>query len=116
MSTPFGERLRALRHERGVTLKQLAHALGVSEAYLSAVETGRRPRPTPARVDQICAYFSIIWDEADALKDLARLSQPRVTIDTTGLSAEATQLANRLSQRLRRLDQATIRDLLHKLG
>ena len=116
MSTPFGEKVRQLRQERGVTLKELAHALGVSEAYLSALETGRRPRPTPARVDQICAFFGIIWDEADALKDLARLSQPRVTIDTTGLSAEATQLANRLSQRLRRLDEATIRALLDKVG
>lgn len=99
-----------------MTLKELASALGVSEAYLSAVETGRRPRPTPARLDQICAFFGIIWDEADALKDLARVSQPRVTIDTTGLSAEATQLANRLSQRLRRLDEATIKDLLERLG
>jgi transcriptional regulator with XRE-family HTH domain len=116
MSTPFGERLRALRAERGVTLKDLAGALGVSQAYLSALETGRRARPTPARVDQICAYFGIIWDEAEALKDLARLSQPRVTIDTTGLSPEATELANRLAQRIRRLDAATVREMLSKVG
>ena len=115
MTTPFGERLRDLRRERGVTLKDLSEALGVSQAYLSALETGRRPRPTPARVDQICAFFGIIWDEAEALKDLARLSQPRVTIDTTGLSPEATQLANRLAQRIRRLDPNTVRALLDKL-
>lgn len=116
MTTPFGEQLRALRRERGVTLKDLADALGVSQAYLSALETGRRPRPTPARVDQICAYFGIIWDEAEALKDLARLSQPRITIDTTGLSPEATQLANRLAQRIRRLDRKQIQRLLEILG
>ncbi len=115
MSTPFGLRLRELRHARGVTLKDLAEALGVSQAYLSALETGRRPRPTPARVDQICAFFGIIWDEAEALKDLARLSQPRITIDTTALSPEATELANRLSQRIRRLDVATVRRLLEIL-
>ena len=28
--TPFGERMRKLRSERGVTLKQMAEALGVS--------------------------------------------------------------------------------------
>lgn len=116
MSTPFGERLRVLRAERGVTLKDLAESLGVSQAYLSALETGRRTRPTPARVDQICAYFGIIWDEAEALKDLARLSQPRVTIDTTGLSPEATELANRLAQRIRRLDLETVREMLKKVG
>ncbi|NMM45045.1 helix-turn-helix transcriptional regulator [Rhodospirillaceae bacterium KN72] len=116
MTTPFGARLRSLRKERGVTLKNLSDALGVSQAYLSALETGRRPKPTPARVDQICAYFGIIWDEAEALKDLARLSQPRVTIDTTGLSPEATQLANRLAQRLRRLDARKVRQLLDIVG
>ena len=116
MTTPFGARLRTLRKERGVTLKNLSDALGVSQAYLSALETGRRPKPTPARVDQICAYFGIIWDEAEALKDLARLSQPRVTIDTTGLSPEATQLANRLAQRLRRLDVRKVRQLLDIVG
>jgi transcriptional regulator with XRE-family HTH domain len=116
MTTPFGERLRALRQERGVRLKDLAEALGVSEAYLSALETGRRSRPTPARVDQICAYFGTIWDEAEALKDLARLSQPRITIDTTGLSPEATHLANRLAQRIRRLDRETLKKLLKEVG
>lgn len=116
MTTPFGEQLRALRRDRGVTLKDLSEALGVSQAYLSALETGRRPRPTPARVDQICAYFGIIWDEADSLKDLARLSQPRVTVDTTGLSPEATRLANRLAQRIRRLDEDTVRKMLDLVG
>ena len=116
MTTPFGQRLRDLRRERGVTLKDLAEALGVSQAYLSALDTGRRPRPTPARVDQICAYFGIIWDEAESLKDLARLSQPRITIDTTGLSPEATRLANRLAQRIRRLDGKKIQRLLETLG
>lgn len=112
MSTPFGDRLRALRRQHGTRLKDLAEALGVSQAYLSALETGRRSRPTPARVDQICAYFNIIWDEAEALKDLARLSQPRITIDTTGLSPEATELANRLAHRIRRLDHQTIQAAL----
>lgn len=115
MSTPFGDRLRALRKERGVRLKDLAETLGVSQAYISALETGRRSRPTPARVDQICAYFGIIWDDAEALKDLARLSQPRITIDTTGLSPEATELANRLAQRIRRLDQKTVQALLARI-
>ena len=34
--TPFGARLRALRAERGMTLKDLAAQLQVSAAYLSA--------------------------------------------------------------------------------
>ena len=40
-----------------------------------------------------------LWDEADALARLAALSHPRVTIDTAGLSPDATELANRLALR-----------------
>ena len=40
--TPFGDRMRKLRAERGVTLKELAATLQVSAAYLSALEHGQR--------------------------------------------------------------------------
>src|SRR5260370_20025271 len=82
--TPFGERLRALRAERGMTLKTMAGALGLSPAYLSSLEHGRRGRPTHAMVVAICAQLNIIWDEADELMRLARISHPRVTVDTAG--------------------------------
>jgi transcriptional regulator with XRE-family HTH domain len=110
--TPFGVRLRQLRDERGIPLKAMAEALGVSAAYLSALEHGRRGRPTHAMVVAICAQLNIIWDEADELMRLARLSHPRVTVDTAGLSAEATELANLLAERIRKLPPERIGRLL----
>ncbi|HUV33260.1 MAG TPA: helix-turn-helix domain-containing protein, partial [Devosiaceae bacterium] len=35
--TPLGARLRAMRAERGIRLKDMAEALNVSSAYLSAL-------------------------------------------------------------------------------
>ena len=110
--TPFGAKVRALRAERGHTLKQMAAALEVSPAYLSALEHGRRGRPSPGLVHQVCAYFNIIWDEAEALRRLAELSRPRVVIDTAGLEPAATEVANRLAERITDLDAATIARLL----
>jgi len=72
--TPFGARLRALRAARGVTLRALAGALQVSPAYLSALEHGRRGAPGPGLVHQVNEYFGLIWDEADDLSRLARIS------------------------------------------
>jgi transcriptional regulator with XRE-family HTH domain len=89
----FGARLRSLRQERGIALKDMAKGLGVSAAYLSALEHGHRGRPNRAFVHRICAYFNIIWDEAEELQSLARLSHPRITVDTAGLSPEATELS-----------------------
>jgi transcriptional regulator with XRE-family HTH domain len=110
--TPFGVRLRQLRAERGIALKEMAEALGVSAAYLSALEHGRRGRPTHAMVVAICAQLNIIWDDADELIRLARLSHPRVTVDTAGLAASATELANLLAERIRKLPPDTVERLL----
>ncbi|HEX6102425.1 MAG TPA: helix-turn-helix domain-containing protein [Alphaproteobacteria bacterium] len=110
--TPFGARLRELRRERGIQLKHMAKGLGVSAAYLSALEHGHRGRPNRAFVHRICAYLNIIWDEAEELQALAQLSHPRVTVDTSGLSPEATELANRLAERIEKLDPETVRKLL----
>jgi transcriptional regulator with XRE-family HTH domain len=110
--TPFGVRLRQHRAERGITLKAMAEALGVSAAYLSALEHGRRGRPTHAMVVAICAQLNIIWDDADELSRLARLSHPRITVDTAGLSPAATELANLLAERIRRLSPERIDRLL----
>ena len=110
--TPFGVRLRQLRAERGIALKSMAEALGVSAAYLSALEHGRRGRPTHAMVVAICAQLNIIWDEADELLRLARLSHPRVTVDTAGLSPAATELANLLAERIRKLPPDQVARLL----
>ncbi|MBB5687918.1 helix-turn-helix transcriptional regulator [Roseomonas alkaliterrae] len=99
--TPFGARLRELRAQRGVTLKDLAAALQVSAAYLSALEHGRRGRPSPGLVHQVNEFFGLIWDDAEELARLARQSHPRVVLDTAGLAPEVTDFANRLARDIR---------------
>ena len=113
--TPFGRRVRELRASRRVSLKSMAHDLGVSAAYLSALEHGRRGRPTWLFIQRIIGYFNVIWDEADELERLAALSDPRVTIDTAGLSPEATELANRLAKEIGRLKPEKVERLLEQL-
>jgi transcriptional regulator with XRE-family HTH domain len=110
--TPFGDRMRKLRAERGITLKEMADGLGVSSAYLSALEHGKRGRPGWHLIQRILSYFNIIWDEAEEVVRLARISHPRITIDTSGLSPRATELANRLADDIGRLDDAALEELL----
>jgi transcriptional regulator with XRE-family HTH domain len=113
--TPFGERIRELRRRRGIMLKAMAADLGVSSAYLSALEHGRRGRPGSGLVMQICGYFELIWDEVEELKRLAALSHPRVVVDTAGLSPKATELANVLARNIGDLDEPTVSELLSKI-
>lgn len=113
--TPFGEKMRSLRAARGLTLKDMAAALRVSPAYLSALEHGRRGRPSWPLVQSIIGYFNVIWDEAAEIEQLARISHPRVTIDTSGLDPRATELANRLADEIAHFGQADLDRLLAAL-
>jgi transcriptional regulator with XRE-family HTH domain len=110
--TPFGRRIRELRAERGLSLKEMAADLHVSSAYLSALEHGHRGRPGPGLVQQIAGYFDLIWDDVEELKRLASLSHPRVPIDTAGLDERKTLLANRLAEGIGALDADTVERLL----
>ena len=109
--TPFGRRLRELRAERGQKLMEMAATLKVTPAYLSALEHGHRGKPSAGLVQQISAYFNLAWDDVDELIRLAQLSNPRVVIDTGGLSPEATELANRLAERIAKLDPTAIAEI-----
>lgn len=113
--TPFGARIRSLRQARGISLKQMAADLGVSAAYLSALEHGHRGRPSWLLLQRICGYLNIIWDDAEDLAELAKLSHPRVTIDTAGLSPRATLLANELGRRIGSLEESRLEQLLKLL-
>ena len=110
--TPFGARLRELRAARGISLKAMAQAIGVSAAYLSALEHGRRGAPTWYLVQRIITFFNVIWDEAEDLERLAQDSDPRIVVDTAGLSPKATQFANRLARQIGSLGDAEIAALL----
>ncbi|WP_298223831.1 helix-turn-helix domain-containing protein [Acidocella sp.] len=106
--TPFGEKLRALRRARGILLKDMAAGLQVSSAYLSALEHGRRGTPSTGLIHQICQYFGLIWDDADELMTLAKQSRPRLKLNSAGLTAQQTALANRLAKELRNLTPETV--------
>jgi PTS system nitrogen regulatory IIA component len=55
----FGAALRLIRVDAGVTLRALADHVGVSSAYLSRVENGHDPIPTPDRLADIAAALRI---------------------------------------------------------
>jgi transcriptional regulator with XRE-family HTH domain len=65
----FGEALRRLRTERGISLRELARRASVDPGHLSRVEAGRRP-PTP----QMAAAVARALKAGSSLQDLARRS------------------------------------------
>lgn len=63
----FGEKLRALRTGKQITLKELASALGLTaHGYISEIEAGKK-KPTAEFVLKVARYFDVMTDEL--LKD-----------------------------------------------
>nr|WP_321455187.1 helix-turn-helix transcriptional regulator [uncultured Cohaesibacter sp.] len=110
--TPFGAKLRRMRKERKITLKEMADRLDVSSAYLSALEHGKRGKPTWFLIQRIIAYFNVIWDEAEELQRLAEISDPNPTIRTAGLDPRATELANLLAERIDQISKESLEALI----
>ena len=82
--------MRRIRRARGITQKEMAKALNVSPAYLSALESGKRGKPGFDFLQRVAGYLNIIWDEADDLFRVAAISHPRVVVDTSGLPPDYT--------------------------
>lgn len=77
----IGDALRRLRLEQGRSLRELARAAGVSLAYLSEVERGRK-EPSSEVLRAICAALGITL--LDLLHEIERDLAPRaLAVDLT---------------------------------
>ena len=57
---PLGRFLKSLREQKGVSLIDVERVTGISNAYLSQLETGARRRlPTPERLQALSGYYDV---------------------------------------------------------
>ena len=109
--TPFGFKLKSIRKEKKISISELAKSLKISTAYLSMLENGKRGNPPDGLVELICAYFGLIWDDAEELKDLAKISDINVQINTKNQGINATTLTNVLKNNIRWLTNKQLIEL-----
>jgi len=110
--TPFGAEIRRLRSAIGMTLKQHAAQIGVTSAYLSALEHGHRGVPTDEMLLRILAVLQLTPDDSQRACDLLKHSRPKITIDTAGLDPMATEISNRLATTIARINETDLKQLL----
>lgn len=92
MTTVFGDLIRKWRAERGVLLKQMADQTGWTSAYISAVETGRKP-VTETFVKRVANFFDANEDQEKELFQAAEDSPVQAKISLTGVNAEDRRIA-----------------------
>ena len=64
----FGEKIKGLRVERGVTVKDVCQQVGIPQSRLSELERGVR-LPTPGQINTLAQYYEI---DSDGLVELAK--------------------------------------------
>lgn len=90
MLTPFGKELRKMRIDRVMPLKTMAEQLGISSAYLSSIEYGKR-QVTDQLFDAIINILQPTEDEIRALSHARRISVNSVTVDFDNASSMAKE-------------------------
>jgi transcriptional regulator with XRE-family HTH domain len=66
----FGEYLRKIRKLKKITIRELAHSTGISQSYLSQIETGSRGVPTEEVLLRLANGLGVNF--ADILKESGR--------------------------------------------
>ena len=92
MLTELGKILRKIRIDRQELLRDMAGTLGVSVAYLSAVETGKRNAPV-AWVSKIIQAYHLNSEEAEQLRTAFDESQDELRISLQQISAQQRSTA-----------------------
>ncbi len=58
----FGEKLRILRKQRGLTIRELADKLDVHNTYVNKLETGKRS-PSANIILKVIQFFDVSADQ-----------------------------------------------------
>ncbi len=99
MATPFGIRLRQLREAKGMSLQQLADAVGCTKAYIWELEKRDDQKPTADRVLALSKVFGVTME--DLMEDQPR-GLPDVGLKDVAFFREYAGMSEEEKQKFRR--------------
>lgn len=112
--TEFGKFSRKLRIDNGELLKDMAKKLGVTSAYLSAVEVGRRKIPEKW-LEMIQHLYNITPNEVEIMYNAYEHSINEVKIDLSNQSPTYKETAMMFARELNNFEEDDVKELLEKM-
>lgn len=95
MITEFGKMLRIIRINSEDSMRDMAAKIGISAAYLSAIENGKRQIPENLYND-ICNAYELSEDDKKKLKDSIVLSSKSIKVNLTDLNEKKKEVITKL--------------------
>ncbi len=111
MRTRLGVLLRSIRMKADISLRRMASDLGISPAFLSAVENGKKKMPD-SWLSLIPETYGLSTDEIEEFKDVAYESFDTVAVNIANASVTNKKLAIRFARRFEDIDEKTSEELL----
>lgn len=62
MTSALGQQLRALREAKGMSLRTVEKLTGISNPYLSQLETGKIEKPSPHILHKIASTYGVTYE------------------------------------------------------
>ncbi len=115
MKTSVGKFLRKLRLNEGEILKTMADNLGVSSAFLSAIENGKKKLPE-AWYPKLRELYNLTPEQMDELKQAVFESNDIVEINIRNASDGNRQFAVSFARQFDTLDEETCKKLFEILN
>lgn len=110
--TPFGKQVRKFRIDADLTLSDMAEELDMFPAYLSAVETGRKPL-NDELVRRCIRYFRRHGIDASNLLTLADRARKQVNVERLDEDERAAFAA--LARKLPQLPKSKRREMIERI-
>ncbi|RDI10746.1 helix-turn-helix domain-containing protein [Comamonas sp. AG1104] len=108
--TNFGKELRKIRLDLGITLFDMATAIGISSAMLSSVETGKKAAPDDL-VDRLANVYEEVNQQKQKFIQLANQTKKEVRL-TLDSREDATELAVAFARNFSQLSHTEISQLM----
>lgn len=109
--TPFGMFMRRLRLENGMLLKDTAEAMGVSSAYLSALEHGKKGPPSAEFVAKLETKLKLDTERRADLRRAVRDSATNLAIPSK-VTPLGFQAAHAFARKLPNLSEHQLKQVL----
>lgn len=110
MLTQFGKELRHIRLDRDEKLKDMAEKLGVTVAYLSAVENGKRNIPGNW-IETIADVYSLDEKDVKKLERLAYDGRSAIVLNVDNATNVQRNLAYSFARKFKDLSDDDVQNL-----
>ena len=102
MLSEYGKILRKIRIDKGLTLAQMAKAVGITSAYLSTIERGNRKIPKYL-TQNVINHYELSNEQVAELQKAEYLSMDSVEIELSAVSLHKKTLVLSLAKNLKNM-------------